>query len=101
MSDDPFGFCAEPECEDEPELPPLKRQVLDFLGTAWDVIQGVFMGNGVRVDRATYYERINTCKGCEFFIKDSQRCSQCGCFMETKTKFKKAYCPVGKWESVK
>ena len=30
-------------------------------------------------------ERYNTCKQCPFFLADSKRCSECGCFMEAKT----------------
>lgn len=100
MSDDPFGFCAEPKCEDTPELPPIKKQVYDFIGTARDVIVGVLTGDGVRVTKQVANQRFNICYGCEYLIKETNRCSQCGCFMKTKVKFKKAYCPVHKWDAV-
>ena len=29
--------------------------------------------------------RYDTCKACPYFLADSKRCSECGCFMEAKT----------------
>ena len=46
-------------------------------------------------------ERYETCKNCPFFIEDSKRCSECGCFMEAKTWIggdPKQLCPKKKWE---
>ena len=45
-------------------------------------------------------ERYDTCKACPFFIEDSKRCSECGCFMEAKTWIggdPNALCPKQKW----
>lgn len=45
-------------------------------------------------------ERYNTCKACPFFIEDSKRCSECGCFMEAKTWIggdPDTLCPKQKW----
>ena len=45
-------------------------------------------------------ERYDTCKSCPFFIEDSKRCSECGCFMEAKTWVggdPKMLCPKKKW----
>lgn len=45
-------------------------------------------------------ERYETCKNCPFFVEDSKRCSECGCFMEAKTWIggdPNALCPKKKW----
>ena len=45
-------------------------------------------------------ERYDTCKSCPFFIEDSKRCSECGCFMEAKTWVggdPNVLCPKQKW----
>lgn len=98
MSNDPFGICLQPKCDDEPkELPPIKDQIIGFINTAWDIVYGFFTGKGLRVTRKVYHERLNICNGCEYFIQDTQRCAECGCFMKTKAKFKQAYCPVNNW----
>jgi formamidopyrimidine-DNA glycosylase len=102
MSHDPFGVCLEPKCtDDEPpkELPSLKDMAKGFIGSAKDVLTGAIQGDGILVTEEVYTERMSICNGCEFFRKEDKRCSQCGCFMETKTRFKKTYCPIHKWES--
>ena len=46
-------------------------------------------------------ERYDTCKACPFFVEDSKRCSECGCFMEAKTWVggdPNVLCPKQKWE---
>lgn len=45
-------------------------------------------------------ERYETCKNCPFFVEDSKRCSECGCFMEAKTWIggdPNQLCPKQKW----
>ena len=46
-------------------------------------------------------ERYDTCKACPFFVEKSKRCSECGCFMETKTWVggdPNKLCPKQKWK---
>ena len=44
--------------------------------------QALFNG---KVSAEIREERYDTCKACPFFVRDSKRCSDCGCFMEAKT----------------
>lgn len=100
MLNDPFGFCAEPKCNDEEtpkDLPSFKDMVKNLAGTMKDVADGAIHGEGILVTEEIYNQRITICNGCEFFIKDSKRCTQCGCFMEAKTRLKKVFCPIHKW----
>lgn len=103
MSADPFGICLEPNCVDkEPpkELPPVVDMAKGFMGSAKDVLGGIINGEGLTVTEQVYNERMASCKGCEFFRQEDKRCTQCGCFMEAKTRFKKTYCPIHKWNVV-
>lgn len=103
MSNDPFGVCLEPTCNDEEppkELPSLTNMAKGFLGSAKDVLSGAIQGDGVLVTEEVYTTRISLCNSCEFFRIEDRRCTQCGCFMEAKTRFKKTYCPVHKWNAV-
>jgi len=46
-------------------------------------------------------ERYDTCKNCPFFVEESKRCSDCGCFMEAKTWVggdPSKLCPQKKWK---
>jgi hypothetical protein len=100
MSNDPFGICLEPKCNDEEpskELPSFTDMAKGLLGSAKDIVTGAVQGEGVMVTEEIYTERMSICDTCEFFRKEDKRCAQCGCFMEAKTRFKKTFCPVGKW----
>lgn len=53
-----------------------------------------------KVSKEVREERYNTCKACPFFVEDSKRCSDCGCFMEAKTWVggdPDMLCPQKKW----
>jgi hypothetical protein len=41
--------------------------------------------------------RLAICAECPLLIKESGRCSACGCFLATKTKWASSSCPKGKW----
>lgn len=59
--------------------------------------QALFRGG---VSKEIRDERYDTCKACPFFIEDSKRCSECGCFMEAKTWVggdPDRLCPKKKW----
>lgn len=57
----------------------------------------VVAGNSLRIDDSTAQNRLNTCKGCEFFNHVQERCGKCGCNMAVKTYLRAEKCPVGKW----
>ncbi len=42
-------------------------------------------------------ERLQVCKGCEFFNKTTTQCNKCGCIMSIKTLFPETKCPIEKW----
>lgn len=61
---------------------------------------GAFLRGG-HVTKVIREERYDVCKACPAFIKDSKRCSECGCFMEAKTWINadpNMLCPLQKWE---
>ena len=41
--------------------------------------------------------RLKICKECEHYLKDQNRCSQCGCFLKWKSRMRAWSCPVGRW----
>jgi hypothetical protein len=59
----------------------------------WDLLDP----NTEYVDKAEAEARLNICRECPFFIKNTQQCKECGCFMNLKTKLKLAECPQHKW----
>ena len=66
-------------------------------GVARNAAQAFING---RVKPSIRNERFNTCQECPSFIKDSGRCSECGCFMSAKSWIggdPKKLCPLQKW----
>lgn len=43
-------------------------------------------------------KRLAICKDCEFFVEETSKCRQCGCFMQYKALIPSASCPLNKWE---
>ena len=56
--------------------------------------------HGIIYDEDILKMRWDLCSSCEF-LTESNRCTQCGCFMKVKHKFSIAKCPVGKWDKYK
>lgn len=42
-------------------------------------------------------ERLQICRSCNRFDPILARCRKCGCFMQGKTRFPGAKCPIGLW----
>jgi hypothetical protein len=42
-------------------------------------------------------ERMNTCRSCEMYDDQQNRCNACGCFLNAKALFRSAECDLGKW----
>ena len=51
----------------------------------------------VFAEKETQRRRMALCHRCDEFIKITNQCKQCGCFMAAKTRLKYAECPLGKW----
>lgn len=105
MSDED-EICLNPQCHDtEPpktvayHFPSFFQQASGFINTAKDIVGGAMAGDGVKVSEQVYKKRMDTCMDCDYLEKESIRCMKCGCFMKTKTAFKKTYCPIGKWKA--
>jgi hypothetical protein len=58
----------------------------------WDLING-----SARTPEEVALSRLEICKGCDWFRKNTQTCRKCGCFMKLKTLIDKAHCPIDKW----
>jgi len=59
----------------------------------WDL----FNPNKPRSPEELAQYRLEICKGCEWYRKNTNQCKKCGCFMKLKTSLANAKCPLGKW----
>ena len=75
------------------KLPSLWQQAKNFAKASVDHVKGGMHEVSPEVKQA----RLDTCYGCEFYIKDSGRCAACGCFLQTKARWLANSCPKGKW----
>jgi hypothetical protein len=60
-------------------------------------VKSVAAGNPLNSDQAEADRRKGICNNCEFFDKNQERCTKCGCYMAVKVYLKASSCPVGKW----
>lgn len=42
-------------------------------------------------------ERLNICYDCPLYDEDSNRCKECGCFVDKKARLSSESCPIDKW----
>jgi hypothetical protein len=40
---------------------------------------------------------MDTCRSCEMYDDQQNRCNACGCFLNAKALFRSAECDLGKW----
>ena len=55
------------------------------------------LSGGANVSPEEKQARLDICYGCEKFVKETTRCSACGCYLNTKTEWKTSSCPIGRW----
>jgi hydroxymethylpyrimidine pyrophosphatase-like HAD family hydrolase len=60
-------------------------------------VKSVVSGNPLNITHEEANSRKAICNTCEFYDKNGDRCTKCGCFMAVKTYLKASSCPVGKW----
>lgn len=46
-------------------------------------------------------DRLTICRACEYFVEETNKCKNCGCFMDYKTMIPWEKCPIDKWGKVK
>jgi hypothetical protein len=55
------------------------------------------LSGGMNVSPEEKQARLDICYGCDRFVKETSRCSACGCYLNTKTEWKTSSCPLNKW----
>ena len=84
--------------EESENLPSIREQGKNLVKTSVEIVKGFVTTNeNVFASDKQIGERIDHCKKCEYYIKKENRCRLCGCFLQYKTKFLNAHCPIKKW----
>jgi len=60
----------------------------------WDALKPDYRNVPKNIEK----ERYDICQSCDRFNSLLKKCKECGCFMQLKTKFPDAFCPLNKWD---
>lgn len=82
-----------PKFPETQTLSPLTEQVKNLANDVIAHAKNKF-GKSTEEERA---RRLSICDSCEYLIKESKRCSACGCHVEIKSKWESSQCPLKKW----
>lgn len=83
-----------------PPMPPLMTQAKNAASAVGRVISNVINRNPLKAPDDIIASRKEVCAACEFWVKDKERCSKCGCYTRIKLTLSSERCPIGKWEKV-
>lgn len=79
---------------DYPSLPEQGANLSKFI---FEIMKKTMRGDALLVSDEIQKERLDTCKGCEYYDPEQVRCRHCGCFLEQKVKWALDSCPIEKW----
>jgi len=80
------------------DYPSLFQQGKNLAEFSFEVIKKALMTGALQVSDEVQNKRMEICKSCEKYDESQNRCIQCGCFLEPKTRFALDSCPLNKWE---
>lgn len=81
------------ECRNNQQLPSKIKMAKNLISATKEHAKTGFAKAGNELQA----ERLEICKGCEFYIPDQDRCGKCGCPLKSKSAWKSSKCPIGKW----
>lgn len=81
------------ECRNSQQLPSKIQMAKNLASATKDHAKAGF----AQAQDELQAERLEICKGCEFYIPAQDRCGKCGCYLKSKSAWKSSKCPIGKW----
>lgn len=75
----------------------LKTKVQNLLYSIKNIANDAINGQEVIVNEEIYNRRMKTCMNCIYISENKTTCTQCGCIVEIKAKFKSNDCPKKYW----
>jgi hypothetical protein len=85
---------------DPPVIAPklsVKNKIRNLFCSVKNIVSDASNGKEVTVNDVNYNKRVNTCIECPYLSEDKNVCTQCGCFIKMKAKFKSSTCPKNYW----
>jgi hypothetical protein len=91
----PTAPCA--TCGQNKPLPSVMERIRNVTHAAGRVADNLIHGEAIKVSAEVQEQRYKICAGCEFFNKEKNACSVCGCAMKAKTWLSTEACPKKLW----
>ena len=97
---------SEEMLKEEKKLPPMSQMVRNIAVDHWKSLKAFMRGKHVIVPQEIAQKRWEECIKCDRLLYDEinpdtdkkdGRCTECGCFMNVKTHYATAECPIKKW----
>ena len=79
------------------EFPSASEQAKNLTNFIQAAILDAVKGNKVFVSDEEREKRMEICRACEHYHAEQVRCLKCGCFLEHKSTYSAAACPINKW----
>lgn len=76
---------------------PFKNKVRNLFNSIKNIAIDTSNGKEIIVSDEIYKQRVDTCMNCPFLSDDKNICTQCGCIIKAKAKFKSNECPKNYW----
>ncbi len=84
-----------------PKLPGLAAAAKNAAAAAGRVITAAATGQPVQVPETEFQRRMALCAACDQYIKETQRCAKCSCYLASqvigKARLATEKCPANKW----
>ena len=93
--------------EEEQKLPQASQMIRNLAVDHWKSLKSWLKGSQVIAPQEVAQKRWDICRSCPKLLYDETnpdtnkkdgRCTECGCFMNIKTHYATAECPIGKWK---
>jgi hypothetical protein len=83
---------------EEKEYPSLFEQGKNLAEFSFELIKRALMSEALLVSDEVQSQRMQICTSCEKYDKLQDRCVECGCFIQPKTRYALDSCPLHKWK---
>lgn len=83
---------------EENQYPSLIDQGKNLAEFSFELVKRAMQSEALFVSDKIQNERMKICKSCEKYDETQNRCIECGCWLNQKTKFALDSCPLKKWD---
>ena len=83
---------------EQKDYPSLLEQGKNLAEFSFELIKKAVQTGALQVSDEIKTQRLEICSKCDKYDEKQVRCTECGCFLESKASFSLDSCPLGKWK---